>query len=169
MSTKKMLVVYLASTNAVVGVATRRTAGAPSAADLVGSGLPVRDSVVDSGVVVASDNLAVKEVDYAEDVIREPLAHGLDTSGQVVVVTPTISAINTSSTKVSFSVSSAVADKMAMVIVDLGANRDPLKFTTKTLATSPVDVPVTGVPPGTHSVFVSVDGFVSALGSGSFS
>jgi hypothetical protein len=164
-----MLVVYLASTNAVVGVATRRTAGAPPVEDLVGTGLPVRNATLDSGVIVAADNLAVKEVDYAEDVIREPLTHGLDASGQVVVVTPTIGTITCTSVKVSFVVTSTVADKTAVVIIDLGANRDPLKFTTKTLALSPVDVPVTGVPPGTHNVFISVDGFVSALGSGSFS
>jgi hypothetical protein len=169
MSAKKMLVVYMAGTNAVIGVATRRAAGAPTVADLVGAGLPVRSPTSEAGVAVPADNLAVKEVDYSDDAVRQPLLHGLDTSGAVVQITPTISSVTCTSTKITINLSPAVAaDKMAIVIVDAGPNRAPLKFTAKTVAATTVDVTVTGVPPGTHDVFASVDGYVSKVDTGSF-
>jgi hypothetical protein len=169
MSAKKMLVVYLASTNAVLGVATLRAAGAPPVGDLVGTALPVRTPGKESGVAVAAENLGVKEVEYSDDVVRQPLAHGLDSSGSVVPITGTITAASSTSLSVSISLSAvAIADKSALVIVDAGATRDPLKFTAKTTASNSVSVPVTGVPPGLHDVFVSVDGFAPTVASGSF-
>lgn len=168
MSAKKMLVVYLASTNAVLGVATRRAAGAPPVGDLVGNALPVRTPGKESGVAVAAENLAVKEVDYSDDVVRQPLAHGLDASGSVAPVTATISVASTSLLVTLTLSTAAVADKSALVIVDAGATRDPLKFTAKTTATNTVTVPVSAVPPGLHDIFVSVDGYVPTIGSGSF-
>lgn len=169
MSAKKMLVVYLASTNAVLGVATRRAAGAPPVGDLVGTALPVRTPGKESGVAVAAENLAVKEVDYSDDVVRQPLAHGLDASGSVAPITAPINGVASTSLVVTITLSTAaVADKSVLVIVDAGATRDPLKFTAKTTASATVSVPVSAVPPGLHDIFVSVDGFVPMIGSGSF-
>ena len=169
MSAKKMLVVYVASTNAVLGVATRRAAGVPPVGDLVGTALPVRTPGKESGVAVAAENLAVKEVDYSDDVVRQPLAHGLDASGSIAPITATISGVASTSLLVSITLSTAaVADKSALVIVDAGATRDPLKFTAKTNATATVSVPVSAVPPGLHDIFVSVDGYVPMIASGSF-
>lgn len=172
MNAKKMLVVYLTGTKAVLGVATRRAAGAPPVADLVGTALPVRALSMESGVAVAAGDLSVKEVDYGGDVLRQPLNYSLDASGAVIVVTPTISGITGNSANIAITLSAPVAaDKSVIVVVDAGASREPLKFAVKTTATSlsTVNVPVTGVPPGSHDVFASVEGYVSALGTGSFS
>lgn len=169
MNAKKLLVVYLNSTKAVLGVVARRAAGEPPVADLVGAALPLRAKDKESGVAIAAGELGVKEVDYGDVVVRLPLSHGLDTSGAVVLVAATISTVAATGTKVTLTVTPAVAaDKSAMVVIDAGANREPLKFTTKTTAGTAIEVPVTGVPTGSREVFVSVEGYVSRFHTGSF-
>jgi hypothetical protein len=169
MTPKKMLVVYLSSTKAVVGATSRRAAGAPAATDLVGPALLIRGTEMEAGVAIAASDLAVKEVDLSDDVFRQPLNHGLDSSDSVVAVAPAITNIACSNAGVTLTLSAnAVADKSAVVVIDAGANRDPLKFTVKTTATNSVTVPVNGVPTGSHDVFASVEGFASFLDNGGF-
>ncbi len=169
MTAKKMLVVYVTSTKAVLGVATRRAAGAPPVGDLVGTSLPVRVKTMESGVAVAAGDLSVKEVDYGDDVVRQPLKHGLDASDAVVLVSPTISGVSYASNEVTVTLSAVPpADKSVMIVVDAGANREPLRFSAKTTASASVAVPVSGVPPGSHDVFASVEGHVSFVDTASF-
>jgi len=168
MNPKKMLVVYLTGTKAVLGVASRRAAGAPAVDELVGAALPLRASGMDAGVAVAAADLAVKEVDFAGDVFRQPLNHGLDDNDGVVLATSTLSASYASS-KVTITLTPAtVADKAALVVIDVGANREPLKFSAKTTTSGTLVVPVTGVPSGSHDVLISVDGYPSLLAAGGF-
>jgi hypothetical protein len=163
-----MLVVYMSSTKAVLGAASRRAMGEPAVEDIVGAALPLRASDMESGVAVAAADLAVKEVDYSDDVFRQPLNHGLDTSDAVVLVSPTLTATSSSS-KVTVTMSVApAADKSVVIVIDAGSNRDPLKFTAKTTTLATLDVPVTGVPPGSHDALISVDGYVSLIQNGSF-
>lgn len=171
MSAKKMLVVSLAKTNAVVGVATRRTAGAPPIEDLVGSALLTRIAGLESGVPVPVEELSVKETDYSEDVVRQPLAHVMDASGIPIVPSGTVSAIGTPGVTIQVTVSSAPpADKAVLVVIEAGPNREPLRFVAKTtLNAANTDVPIAGVPPGDHVVLASVDGFGTRLESKLFS
>jgi len=168
MTPKKMLVVYLSSTKAVLGAASRRATGAPPVEDLVGTALPLRAPDMESGVAVAAADLAVKEVDYSDDVYRQPLNHGLDASDAVVLVSPTLS-VTLSSGNVAVTMAPApAADKSVVIVIDAGSNRDPLKFTAKTTTSASLNVPVTGVPPGSHDALISVDGYVSVVKNGSF-
>lgn len=168
MNPKKMLVVYLTATKAVLGVVSRKATGAPAVEDVVGTGLPVRAPDMEAGVAVAAADLSIKEVDYSDDVFRQPLQHGLDSSDAVVSLAPTVTA-TFSSTNVSLVLSPApAADKAVVIVIDVASNRDPLKFTAKTTAAASLSVPVNGVPTGSHDVLVSVDGYESQVASGSF-
>jgi hypothetical protein len=163
MSTRKMLVVLLTKTNAVLGVATRRTAGVPPVAELVGGALLAR-TTQESGVPVPADELTVKEVDYSDDVVRQPLAHIIDASGTVVAAVPKITAIANTTLAITLTVSAAPpADKTVVVVVDGGSSHDPLTFVGKTpvSATTTISVPASGVPPGDHVVIASLDGYAT--------
>jgi hypothetical protein len=170
MSAKKMLAVLLTRTNAVLGVATRRTPGAPPAADLVGAAMLVRTKNQESGVAVPADELTVKEVDYVEEAVRLPLAHVVDQSGVVFAPASAVSTIGTPGLTIKVTVAAAPpADCNVLVVVDGGPNRDPLKFIAKTtLNQVDTDVAIAGVPPGSHMVLASVDGYASKLEVKSF-
>ena len=170
MSAKKMLVVLLTKTNAVLGVATRRSAGAPPAGDLVGAALLARIPDVEAGVAVPVDELTVKEVAYSDDVVRQPLAHVVDTTGTVIATSSKVSAIGAPGVKITVTVAPAPpADRAVLVVVDGGASHDPLKFVAKTaLNTAATDVAISGVPPGSHMVLASVDGYTPKLELKSF-
>src|SRR6185295_18221895 len=129
MSAKKMLVVLMSRTNAVLGVATRRTAGAPPIADLVGPALLARPVDQESGVAVPADELTVKEVDYSDDVVRQPLAHVVDSSGTVIAPTAKVTAVADPGLTIKVTVSPGPpADKTVLLVIDGGTNHDPLKF-----------------------------------------
>lgn len=168
MSTNKMLAVFLSKTNAVLGVATRHAAGTPAVADLVGAGLVTR-TTQETGVVVVADELGVKEVDYSDDVVRQPLAHVVDTGGGVVATTSKVTAITSSNLDVVLTLSpAAAADKAVLIVIDGGANHEPLRFAGKTVAGTSVTVPIAGVPPGSHAVLGSVDGYASFVNEHTF-
>jgi hypothetical protein len=168
MSAKKMLVVHLARTNAVLGVATRRTAGVPPVGDLVGAALLAR-TTQESGVAVAADELAVKEVDYSDDVVRQPMAHVVDASGAVVTAAQKVQSMTNSNLEVALTVSAApAADKPVLIVIDGGANHDSLKFVGKTAAAATFSVAVSGVPPGAHVVLASVDGYAPLVDTRTF-
>ena len=165
MSAKKMLVVLLTKTNAVLGVATRRTPGAPPVGDLVGAALLARMPDQNTGVAVPADELSVKEVDYSDDVIRQPLVHIVDTSGTVNATASKVSGIGAPGLTIKVTVAPAPpADKNVLLVIDGGANHDPLKFVAKTtLNIADTEVPISGVPPGGHTVLASVDGYATKL------
>jgi hypothetical protein len=169
MSAKKMLVVSLKKTKAVLGVATRSTAGAPAIDELVGEGLVVRQHDGEASLVVPADDLEVKEVDYSDDVFLDPGANVVDASGSVVVP-PRVTSVAATNVSVTVTVPPGVAaGKAVLVVIDGGPNQPPLKFSAATAlnATATV-VPVSGVPPGAHLVLGSVDGYASLLFVGSF-
>lgn len=173
MTTKKMLVVTLAKTKAVLGAATRASKGQPTVGELVGAGLVTR--LQDSSVMVPAEELEVKEVDYGDDVFRDPRAHIVDASGTVVGPLASVTAIVATNILVTVTVSTPLtlptvpADKTVLVVIDGGSNHDALKFFGKTaLGVADTAVPISGVPPGTHLVLASVDGYGSLLSSGSF-
>ena len=165
MSARKMLVVLITKTNAVIGAATRRTAGAPPVGDLVGPALVARMRDVEASVAVPADELSVKEVDYSDDVLRQPGAHIVDASGTVTAPSLKVSTIANTNTDVTVTVSTApAADKTVLVVIDGGANQEPLKFVGKTVVNvTATVVPVSGVPPGTRVVLASVDGYATLL------
>jgi hypothetical protein len=134
----------------------------------VGAALPVRAKDMEAGASVAAADLSVKEVDYSDDVFRQPLKHGLDASDAVVLVTPTVTPSVSGSDVVLTMSPAPAADKAAIVVIDAGSNREPLKFTAKTTTLGTLNVPVTGVPPGAHDILASVDGYVSMVKSGTF-
>jgi hypothetical protein len=170
MSAKKMLVVTLAKTKAVLAAATHTAGSLPAVGDLVGDGLLARMNDSEAVVTVPPEELAVTEVDYSDDVFHDPRAHSLDASGTVVVPQNRISSINATSAKVTVTVQALpAADKAVLVVIDAGANHDPLKFVGKTaLSVAGTDVAISGVPPGSHLVLASVDGYTSILALGSF-
>jgi len=165
MSTRKMLVVLLTRTNAVLGVATRRTVGAPAADDLVGSALLVRITNEESSVAVPVDELTVKEVDYSDDVFRQPLAHVVDPTGTVIATSSAVSNIGTPGLTIKVKVSPVPpADRTVLVVVDGGGSHEPLKFIAKTIVNqAETEVAISGVPPGDHMVLASVDGYTPKL------
>lgn len=160
MSARKMLVVVLDKTKSVLGAATRRTAGVPVVADLVGTGLLVRMKDEDATVLVPADELIVKEVDYIEAVVTQPFGHVLDASGTVVTPSLKVTSLNYTASKVMVTVSPAPpADKTVLVVIDGGANHPPLKFVGKTAAgVNPTELPAPGVPAGEHLILATVDG-----------
>jgi hypothetical protein len=168
MSARKMLVIYLAATHAVLGVATRKRAGAPPLADLVGDALIARSALV-GDIAVPADVLAVKEVDYSEEVIRQPLLHGLDQNGVAVPAPSSVTALTATSAVLTLTLGSAAsADKAVLVVIDGGVGQGALRFGAKTLASTTVSVPISGVSPGAHVVLASVDGFAPLLASATF-
>jgi hypothetical protein len=165
MNANKMLVVLLTKTNAVLGVATRRAAGAPPVADLVGAALLARMTDQEVSVAVPADELSIKEVDYSNDVVRQPRAHVVDASGTVVTPPVSVTGIGNSNLEVTVTISAnPPADKTVLVVIDGGPNHPPLKFVGKTaLNVATTHVPISGVPPGAHVVLASVDGYSSRL------
>ena len=166
MTAKKMMVVTLAKTGAVLGAATRRTAGVPAVADLVGAGLLARLADEEAGVAVPVEELAVKEVDHSDDVFRDPRAHVVDASGTIVAPSLKVSMIGNTNLDVTVTVTppTPAADKTVLVVVDKGANQESLKFVGKTvLNVAATVVPVSGIPPGDHVVLASVDGYTTLL------
>lgn len=158
MSAKKMHVVMLTGTKAVLGAATRHAAGAIPVGDLVGPALLVRIDEDDS-IAVPADALTAKEVDYSAGVIRQPIGHVLDAAGAVVTPTSKVSAIGTPGLTIRVTVAAApAADKLVEVVID-GGNQDSLKFVTKTTTSADTDVPISGVPPGAHVVLAAVEGY----------
>ena len=168
MSSRKMLAVYLLATRGVLGVATRKTPGAPPVGDLVGDAFVAR-TPTDTGIAVPVELLGVKEVDYADEVIVQPAAHGLDDQNAIVALAGQVSAATGTTVQVSLTLSiAAVADKAAQVVIDAGAGQAALRFNAKTTASNAVDVAVNGVSPGDHVVLASVDGYAPFLGTVSF-
>jgi hypothetical protein len=175
MTAKKMLVVVLSRTGAVLGAATRSTPGVPAVGDLVGDGLVARRRNSEASVVIPPEDLEVKEVDYSDDVLHDPRAHVVDASGSVAAPAYRIASITSTNTGVTVTVdtgSPAVVapDKTVLVVIDGGPNQGPLKFSGKTaLNVAATLVPVSGVPPGIHMVLASVDGYASRLRAHTFS
>jgi hypothetical protein len=165
MNPKKMIVVLLTKTNAVLGVATRRAPGPPAVADLVGPGLLLRMTDEDATIAVPPDELSTKEVDYLEDVVRQPLGHVIDSSGTVVTPPINVSGISSTNLAVTVTVSAApAADKTVLVVIDGGPNQPPLKFVAKTAqSVAATVVPISSVPPGERMILASVDGHAPRL------
>ncbi|HYP32046.1 MAG TPA: hypothetical protein VES00_09270 [Burkholderiaceae bacterium] len=168
MSARKMLAVYLLATRGVLGVATRKTPGAPPVGDLVGDAFVAR-TPTDIGVAVPAELLDVKEVDYADEVVVQPATHGLDDNNAIVALAGQISAVSGTTAQVSLTLSvAAAADKAVLVVIDAGAGQAALRFNAKTTASNPVDVAVNGVSPGSHVVLASVDGYAPFLDTVTF-
>jgi len=172
MSVDKMLVVTLAATGGVLGAATRRSTGAPPAADLVGAGLLVRLKDSEASVTVLVSELAVKEVESNDEVFRNPLAHVVNDSDALIAVPTRIASITADSVEVMVTLPGTPAvppDKAVVVVIDAGPNDDPLKFVGKTAAgVNDTKLPISGVPPGAHLVLASVAGYGSAIDIGTF-
>jgi hypothetical protein len=171
MSAKKMLVLVMTKTKAVLGAATRSAGGAPVIEDFVGPGLMVRMKDDEPSLTVPAEELEVKEVDYSDGVFRDPMAHALDESGTISVPSNSVASIAGTNVDVTLTLASPAiaADKNVLVVIDAGPNLDPLKFTGKTVAGSTtVKLPVVGVPPDVHPVFASVEGCASLVGVGNF-
>jgi len=168
MTARKMLVVHLLATNVVLGVATRKTPGAPPVGDLVGDAFVAR-SPQDVGIAVPAALLGVKEVDYSDEVVVQPTAHGLDATGAVAALAAKVSAVAADGVQVKLTLSPAPpVDKAAQVLIDGGAGQAALLFNAKTQASTSLDVPVSGVSPGSHVVLASVDGFAPCLATVTF-
>ena len=164
--TKKMLVVTLAKTSAVLAAASRRASGVPAVAELVGDGLLARVTASEESLVVPAAELEVKEVDHSDEVFRTPRAHVVDSSGTIVVSANVVNAISAAGLNVTVTLAppAAAADKSVVLIIDAGPNAVPLKFVGKTVLNSASAViPVSGVPPGAHLVLASVEGYNSRL------
>jgi hypothetical protein len=171
MSAKKVLLVSLVKTKAVLGAATRTAAGLPEIDELVGDGLMVRETGGDNGVPVPPEELKVTETDFNEGVFREPLTYSLDASGMLVATSDSISDITAPAGKVKvvFLAAAAADDKAVLVIIETGSGQAPLKFFGKTIAGSTsVDIPVSGVPMGSRVTFASADGYASFCKSVTF-
>ena len=169
--TRKMLVVTLAATKAVLAAATRRASGVPAVEDLVGDGLIARVGGSEESLLVPAAELEVKEVDHSDEVFRTPRAHVVDDSGTIVVSPNVVSAIVAAGLAVTVTLAppAPAGDKNVVLVIDAGANADPLKFVGKTVLNSPTAViPVSGVPPGAHLVLASVDGYNARLEVESF-
>lgn len=169
--TRKMLVVTLAKTSAVLAAASRRASGVPAVAELVGEGLLARVTGSEESLAVPAGELEVKEVDHSDEVFRTPRAHVVDSSGTIVVSTNLVSGIAAGGLNVTVTMSPppAAADKSVVLIIDAGPNAAPLKFVGKTvLNTATAAIPVSGVPPGAHLVLASVDGYNARLEVESF-
>jgi hypothetical protein len=168
MSTRKMLAVYLLATHGVLGVATRKAPGPPPVGDLVGDAFLAR-TPTDTGIAVPAELLGVKEVDYADEVIAQPAAHGLDDQNAIVALAGQVSTVTGTTAQLSLVLSvAAAADKAVQVVIDAGAGQATLRFTTKTTASTAVALTVNGVSPGSHVVLASVEGYAPFLGAVSF-
>jgi hypothetical protein len=164
MTVKKMLVVTLDDTKGVVCAVTRTASGASPVEDLVGPGLMMRMKDRDETVTVPASELTVTEVDYSEDVLRNPLDHVIDTTNTVVAPSLKVTGIARTGTTVDVTVSQAADRKTVVVVIDAGSGRVPMKFLGQSSSASPTtSVPVSGVPSGQHLILASVDGYAGSL------
>jgi hypothetical protein len=166
MTAAKMLVVTLARTRAVLGAASRRATGVPPVEEVVGPGFLARVKASEESLLLLAEDLEVKEVDHTDEVFRDPLAHVVDSSGALVLSQNRVDSIAKTSVEVTLVLKppAVAADKDVVVVIDAGANRDPLTFVGKTVFDSDTaKVPISGVPPGDHLVLASVDGYNSFL------
>jgi hypothetical protein len=165
---RKMLVLTLAKTRAVLGAATRQASGLPAAEDLVGSGFVARTKDDEGTLLVEAADLEVKEVDYSGDVFRTPLAYVVDEQGALTSAPNVINQVTLATGKAKVTVqllpAPTAADKDVVLIVDAGSSAKPLKFVAKTVANvGSVDLPVSGVPPGQHVALASAAGYNARL------
>lgn len=171
MSAKKMLVVMVAKTKAVLGVATRTAGGLPAAQELVGPGLLTRSKDSEVTLAVPVEELEVKEFEYSDGVFRDPASHTVDDTGTIVAPSLRVKSIDSTNAQVTVKLDAGpvAADKAILIVIDAGPNYPPFKFEGKT-ALNILDtiVPITGVPPDTHPVFASVDGYTSLVVVGNF-
>jgi hypothetical protein len=166
MSARKMLVVALAKTNAVLAAATRTAGGIPAIDELVGRGLVVRMKNGEAIVTIPAEELEVKEVDYSDDVFHDPAAHTIDDSGLIVAPSLRVQSANPTNGAIAVTVDAGPipADKIVLVVIDAGPNKDALKFSgITTLNQLTTQVAVSGVPVGKHIVLASVDGYTSLV------
>lgn len=169
MSAKKMLVVTLAKTKGVLAGVTQSGAAVPPVADLVGPGLLIRKRDSELGVVVPVEELEVSEVDFNDEVFRQPLVHiGGDTAtvpGQLILTV----AVGSGKVTVTVQSASPVPDARAvLVVIDAGPNQDPVRLTGRTAAgVATIDFSISGIT-GTHLVLASVEGYASKAEVGSF-
>jgi len=173
MTPKKMLVLTLAKTNAVLAAATRKAgAGEPSVDQLAAGGLVARTPDGQATLTIPAEELAAKEVDYLDDVFRAPHGYLVDASGALSSAAPNkVNDISRSGANIKIDLvpAAAAADKSVLVIVDGGPNVDPLKFSGKTvLGATSVELQVSGIPAGSHLVLASVDGYASRMEVQSF-
>jgi len=170
MSARKMLVVVIDKTKVVVGAAARRMAGVPAVADLVGPGLLLRMKGEDSWVQVPADELIVKEVDYRDDVVRQPLGHVLDATGSVVTPTLQVTQLNATSSEVTVKVFPVPqVEKTVLVLIDGGPGQPPVKLVGKTAAgVDTTKFAVSGLPSGEHLIIATVDAHAPLMAVGSF-
>jgi hypothetical protein len=176
MTAKKMLVVTLAKTGAVLAAVTRSAPGAALARELLPDGLLLRQRDVldaEGGLLLPPEDLDVKEVDFSAAVFRNPRGHVLDASGAVTAPQHIVKTMTPSATKVTVTVGSGSvqmpADKPVVVVIDGGPNGPALRFFGKTaFNVAATEVPVSGVPTGTRAIIASVDGFGALLDEHSF-
>lgn len=171
MTAKKMQVVVLAKTRAVLGGASRTRSGAATVDELAAGGLVARLKDKETSVLVPPEELEVKEVDHTDDVFRDPLAYLVDASDALATAPHKITTVAATSSKVTLTLGTAApaGDKNVLVVIDAGPNLPPLKFAGKTsLGSSTVAVNVSGVPHGFHLVLASVDGYSSKLDEKAF-
>ena len=166
--TKKMLVVTLAKTKAVLAAASRGASGVPSVEELVGEGLVARMADEEEVLQVPAEILEVKEVDRSDDVFRNPRAYVVDSSGTLVVSANVVDKIEKLAAGVEVTITlkppAPAADKDVVLLVDAGATSEPLRFVGKTvLDQAPVKIVVSGVPPGDHLALASADGYNALL------
>jgi hypothetical protein len=172
--TRKMLVVTFAKTKAVLAAASRRASGVPAAEELVGGGLVARTADEELSLLVPAAELEVKEVDYKDDVFRDPRQYQIDDAGEPTVPTFRIDTVSVAAGAVTVTVQADAvptvpAGKAVVVVIDAGPNSPPLKFSgATTLNTKPTVVPVNGVPLGNRLVLATVDGYTSLLSVGTF-
>lgn len=161
MSAKKMLVITLAKTHAVLAAVTRGASGPPKVEDLVGEGLLVRMTDREETVSIPAADLEVKEVEYVDDVFQDPLARAIDASGTIVVPTHGMATTGVALPSITVAVNApnVSSDKAVMVVVDASPGRDVLKRSGTILAgTVSTTLTTNDVPSGTHLVFASVEG-----------
>jgi hypothetical protein len=166
MTVKKMLVVTLNDTKGVVCAVTRTASGAPPAEDLVGAGLLMRTQDKDNTVTVPATDLKVTEVDYTEDVLRNPLSHVLDDTTQTIFASSSkVTQVDhaSGSPTVNVTILPAVGGKSVLVLVDAGASREPIKAVASSDPSGVTKVPVSGVPAGDHLILASADGYAGLL------
>jgi hypothetical protein len=97
------------------------------------------------------------------------MAHIVDASGSVVVAPQRVSSMAATNVTVTLTLSvAAAADKAVLIVIDGGANQAPLKFAAKTVASTSIPVSVSGVPPGSHVMLASVDGYAPNIDVGTF-
>ena len=161
MSAKKMLVITLAKTHAVLAAVTRGASGAPNVEDLVGEGLLVRMTDREEAVSIPAADLEVKEVEYVDEIFQNPFARAIDASGTIVVPNHGMATPAVALPKITVSMNSpnVSSDKSVLVVIDAGPGRDVLKPFGTILAGAVSTILTTNdVPSGTHLLLASVDG-----------